>query len=308
YRYEQPQQGRYRQFHQIGVEAFGTASPLVDAEMIQMGDQFFRSLGLENLTLELNSLGCPICRPKYLIVFTEFLQKVESSLCPDCQRRTKKNPLRALDCKTEECFRITTEAPSIQDHLCDDCEQHMDHVLEGLGLVGSTYKINPRIVRGLDYYGRTTFEWTTTELGAQNAVGGGGRYDGLVNLLGGPKSPAVGFAIGLERLIELVQKKRAGQEKVSSATVLFIAPLGEKGIKEGFKLADRLRREGMTVEIDYEGKSLKSSMRRAGKSGATHTLILGDDELKKGKAMVKTMKDGEQKEIPLAKMTAKDFS
>ncbi|MBI1909972.1 MAG: histidine--tRNA ligase [Deltaproteobacteria bacterium] len=309
FRYEQPQQGRYRQFHQIGVEVFGLTSPLVDAEVIHMADLFFKKLGLEGVMLELNSLGCPLCRPKFLAVFTEFLKKVESSLCEECHRRTKQNPLRALDCKNEGCLRITAEAPSIQDHLCDACEQQFDHVLEGLGALGTSYRINARIVRGLDYYLRTTFEFTTTELGAQNAIAGGGRYDGLVHLLGGPNIAGFGFAIGMERLMELVIKKR-GEVQTAGAPrphSVFIAPLGEKGLREGFKLAQKLRDQGLVVGMDYEGKSLKSAMRRADRIGASHTLILGEDELKKSVVLVKEMAGGAQKEVPLAKISKESF-
>ncbi|MDO8644477.1 MAG: histidine--tRNA ligase, partial [bacterium] len=279
YRYEQPQKGRYRQFHQIGVEVFGIASPLLDAEVIHMGDQYFKALGLD-LTLEINSLGCPLCRPKFAQAFLDYLMAREKELCHDCHRRMKKNPFRALDCKEEGCRKATEEAPSIQEFLCEACEKNFDQVLEGLGTFGTSYKINTRIVRGLDYYLRTTFEFTTSALGAQNAVCGGGRYDGLVHLLDGPNVPGFGFAIGEERLVELLQQQK-GRVAPAKEKSVFIIPMGEPALKEAIKAGQKLRQDGVAVEIDYEGRSLKSGLRRADRIQATHALILGEDELKK---------------------------
>ena len=305
YRYEQPQQGRQREFHQIGVEAFGSSHPFLDAEVIHMAERYFVSLGLSGIALEINSLGCPICRPKYQTLLADFLKGKEATLCEECQKRIVKNPLRALDCKKEGCRQATEEAPILPEHLCESCERHLDQVLEGLGLLGTSYRINPRIVRGLDYYLRTTFEFTSPDLGAQNAVAGGGRYDGLVHLLGGPNLPGFGFAIGMERLIDLVWKQVPPHSK--AVATVFVAPIGEKGLQEGFRLAKKLREEGIAVEIDYEAKSLKSSMRRADRIGASHVIILGDDELKKGIAMIKEMKGGGQKEVKIVELSARLF-
>src|SRR3989338_3705454 len=201
FRHERPQQGRLRQFHQIGVEVFGISNPLLDAELIHMLDRYFREVGIKDLEIEINSLGCTICRPKYLRTFHAYLTTRQGQLCEECRRRLVKNPLRILDCKEEGCRAISEEAPSIQDSLCEVCEREFDIVLETLGHMGSPYRVNPRIVRGLDYYNKTTFEFTSNALGAQNAVAGGGRYDGLVRLMGGPNIPGIGFAIGMERLL-----------------------------------------------------------------------------------------------------------
>lgn len=308
YRYEQPQQGRYREFHQIGVEAFGCKSPLLDAEIIHMADQFFKALGLNDLALEINSLGCPLCRPKFVAVFLKFLEEKKSSLCADCHHRIAKNPYRVLDCKNENCIKVTIEAPSIQDHLCADCEGHFDEVLEALGALGSHYQVNPRIVRGLDYYMRTTFELTTKDLGAQNAVCGGGRYDGLVHLLGGPNLPGFGFALGLERLMELLKVKGLGKQNETDQKTIFVAPMGEEALKIGFKLAQNLRNSGLCVEMNLEGASLKSSLRRADRIQASHVVILGEDELKKKIVAIKNMKTGIQNEIPLSELSKESFT
>ncbi|MBI2082342.1 MAG: histidine--tRNA ligase [Deltaproteobacteria bacterium] len=301
FRHERPQKGRFRQFHQIGVEVFGIQSPLLDAEMIHMLDLYFKSLGLTHFEIELNSLGCPICRPPYHKAFYTFLSNNQSLLCEDCRRRMEKNPLRVLDCKEEGCQKLTEEAPSIQDHLCNECEKDFDTVLQSLGRLNSSYKINPRIVRGLDYYTKTTFEFTASELGAQNAVAGGGRYDGLVRLMGGPPLPGVGFAIGEERLIESLKLKRGVGLPVGKKAV-FIAPIGEKAEQEAFQLAHRLRQERISAELDYNQSSLKSQMRRADKMRFQYVLILGDDELKKKVVILRNMTTQEQSEVPLAQI------
>lgn len=298
YRHERPQKARLRQFHQIGVEALGTASPLLDAELIHMLHLYFKGLGITDLEIELNSLGCPLCRPNYQKAFHDFLVQNQSRLCEDCKRRMEKNPLRVLDCKEETCRTLSEEAPSIQDFLCDVCEQEFDLVLETLGQLGSPYKINYRIVRGLDYYIKTTFEFTSKNLGAQNAVAGGGRYDGLVRLLGGPNIPGIGFAIGMERVIELLKAQRTSTRMKSQK--IFIAPLGEKALGEAVKLAQSLRDAGCVVDLDYEGKSLKSQMRYADKIGASHVVILGENELKKKMAILRDMTSQQQQEVPLA--------
>lgn len=299
YRYERPQKGRLRQFHQLGAEVFGISSPRLDAEVINMLDSFFKELGLEDIALEINSLGCPICRPQFTRAFFDFLLKNEAALCSDCRRRMERNPLRALDCQQEGCRKLTEEAPSIQDYLCEICEKDFDVVLETLGLLGTSYKVNPRIVRGLDYYIKTTFEFTSTNLGSQNAVAGGGRYDGLVRLMGGNNVSGFGFAVGLERLVDLLQEIRKGKGATEVIRKgIFIAALGDPALKEGMKLAQQLRQKGVSVDMDLEGKSLKSQMRRADKMGAKQVLIVGDNELKKQSVGVRNMITGAQEEVP----------
>ena len=299
YRHERPQKGRYRQFHQLGAEVLGVASPRLDAEAINMLDLFFRELGLDQLTLEINSMGCPICRPKFQSAFLDYLLKNESGLCSDCKRRMDRNPLRVLDCKEEGCRKLADEGPSIQDHLCEVCEKDFDTVLETLGLLGTPYKVNQKIVRGLDYYLKTTFEYTSNTLGAQNAVAGGGRYDGLVRLMGGPNVPGFGFAVGLERLVEILKTTRSLAAPSSERHGVFIAALGEHALSESMKLSKTLREGGVEVEMDYEGKSLKSQMRRADKTASRYVILLGQDELSKNKAPVRDLVSGVQEEVPL---------
>lgn len=299
YRYERPQKGRFRQFYQLGVEVFGIASPLLDAEVIHMLDLFFKDLGLNNYELEINSLGCPMCRPNFLRAFFDHLTKNEARLCSDCKRRMERNALRILDCKEAECQKVAEEGPSIQDHLCDVCEKDFDRVIETLGHLGSTYKVNPKIVRGLDYYLKTTFEFTTSALGAQNAIAGGGRYDGLVRLLGGPNIPGFGFALGMERLVEVLKAVR-GPSIAAERQGVFLAALGDKASEEAMKIASKIRALGIPVDLDYEGRSLKSQMRRADKTGARFVIILGSDELSKKTASIKNLADGTQESAPLS--------
>jgi len=302
YRYERPQRGRFRQFHQMGVEVFGIPSARLDAEVIHMLETYFKELGLTNIELEINSLGCPLCRPNFSRAFLDYLLQNEDKLCGDCKRRMERNPLRVLDCNEPGCQKLTDEGPSIQDHLCEVCEKDFDTVLETLGLLGSSYRVNAKIVRGLDYYLKTTFEFRSSELGAQNAIAGGGRYDGLIRLLGGPSIPAFGFAVGMERLIDLLkeQRKAAGNPlNANERKGLFIAALGEKALNEALKIAALIRMAGIPVDLDYEGKSLKSQMRRADKTGARFVAILGADELSKKSVSLRDMVTGEQKDVRL---------
>ena len=298
YRYERPQKGRFRQFYQLGAEVFGIPSARLDAEVIHMLDLYLRELGIKDCELEINSLGCPMCRPNFLRAFFDHLRKNEDRLCSDCKRRMERNPLRVLDCKEEGCRKVADEGPSIQDHLCEVCEKDFDTVLETLGLLGSTYKVNPKVVRGLDYYLKTTFEFTSTALGAQNAVAGGGRYDGLVRLLGGPNVAGFGFAVGLERLVDILKEQR----KTVSAPArngVFLAVMGDKSYGEAMKLAAQLREAAIPVDLDYEGKSLKSQMRRADKLGCRYVVFLDPDELAKKKVGLRDMVSGDQDSVPL---------
>ncbi|QWV94569.1 histidine--tRNA ligase [Geomonas oryzisoli] len=294
FRYERPQKGRYRQFHQIGAEITGVAAPTVDAQVLTMLTHFFQELGLTEPSLQINSLGCPCCRPAYREALKKFLLDRIDQLCDDCKRRYETNPLRALDCKSAGCQEATQGAPSMLDHLCAECGDHFDKTRKYLELVGTPYSINQRMVRGLDYYTRTTFEMVTTMLGAQSAVAAGGRYDGLISSIGGPQIPGIGFAMGVERVALLLAEK-----DFSRRPDLFIAALGDEAHAEAFRLMSALQRLGLAVEIDYEGKSLKSQMRRADKFNSRFTLIIGGDEISRGTAPLKNMDGGTQDEVEL---------
>jgi len=294
FRYERPQKGRYRQFHQIGVEVAGVSDPKIDAQVLTMLCHFFAELGLTEPRLQINSLGCHECRPEYRKKLREFLIERLESLCDDCKRRYETNPLRALDCKAVGCREATVGAPSVLDHLCAGCEDHFSRTKKYLDAAGTGYDINPRMVRGLDYYTRTTFELVTGLLGSQSAVAAGGRYDRLIEELGGPALPGIGFALGVERVVLLLDG-----EGLESRPDLFIAYHGEAAGDAAFLLMCRLQRMGISVELDYEGKSLKSQMRRADKFRARYTLIIGEDELARGKAALKEMDRGVQEEVVL---------
>lgn len=297
FRRERPQKGRYRQFHQVGVEALGIADSTIDAEQIAMCDFFFQKLGLKDFKIEINSLGCKECRPEFNKVFTEFLKKKQVHLCGDCQRRIVKNPLRAFDCKNPDCIEAMKDAPLIGEYLCKGCSDHFNAVQKVLNSLGTKFVVNHRIVRGLDYYMRTAFEFTTNKLGTQNAIAAGGRYDGLVHELGGPSVPGVGFAIGMERVILLMQAEGLVQE--TKPDLVFFALLGNEAREKLLPVINLLRKDGIRVELDYEGHSLKSQMRRADKLVAHTVVIVGEDEMKKGMAVVRNMHTKEQEEITL---------
>ena len=294
FRRERPQKGRMRQFHQIGAEALGRSDPTVDAELLLLLDDFFFDVGLEGATLELNSLGDAQCRPQFREKLLEFLKQREQSLCPNCRRRMERNPLRVLDCKEPGCIKATQNAPSILEFLCVPCREHFESVQQLLRSSNVSYTLNPRMVRGLDYYCRTTFEWTSTQLGSQNTVAAGGRYDGLVQEIGGPPIPGVGFAIGEERLTLLL---RAEEEKPAAGVLVYLVWVGQKAREWAFPVVHRLRRKGIVVELEGEARSLKSQMRRADKFNAATVLIIGDDELTKGQAILRDMGSKEQREI-----------
>ena len=294
FRYERPQKGRYRQFHQIGAEVTGVTDPKVDAQVLTMLCHFFADLGLSEPTLQINSLGCPECRPVYREALKNFLRERLDRLCDDCKRRYETNPLRALDCKSAHCKEATADAPAMLDHLCTACDDHFAATRGHLERVGTAYAINNRMVRGLDYYTRTTFELVTGLLGSQSAVAAGGRYDGLIGDLGGPSIPGIGFAMGVERVALLLADKRFG-----SRPDLFVAALGDEAQDEAFRLMTALQRSGVAVEMDYEGKSLKSQMRRSDKLNARYTLIIGGDELARKSAVLKNMDVGTQAEVSL---------
>lgn len=294
FRYERPQKGRYRQFHQIGAEITGVHDPLADAQVLNMLAGFFREIGLDEPQLQVNSLGCPDCRPVYRTALLGFLEGRLEQLCEDCRRRFFTNPLRILDCKVPRCIEATAGAPSVLDHLCTGCDEHFSGVRGYLESTGTPYSVNPRMVRGLDYYTRTTFEMVTGLLGSQSAVAAGGRYDGLISQLGGPAIPGIGFAMGLERVALLL-----GGQEFSRQPDLFIATLGGGERSFAFRLMHDLLSLGARAEMDYEGKSLKSQMRRAGKLGARFSLVIGENEIASGRGAVKRMADGTQSEVPL---------
>jgi len=296
FRRERPQKGRYRQFHQINVEFIGVGSPFMDAEIIILLMVLLRNLGIEGLQLELNSLGCPECRPAFRQTVTLFLRDRTEDLCEDCLRRRDTNPLRVFDCKVEGCRQVIAHAPQLLDFLCADCSAHFENVKEYLKIFDLPFEIKPRMVRGLDYYTRTAFEVTASSLGAQSAVAGGGRYDRLIAELGGPDIPGIGFAIGMERLVSLMP---AANESFVQNPDIFIAALGDVPRLWAFALCNYLRMAGVRAEMGYDEKSLKSQMKRSDKLMCAFTLILGDREIQENKAELKDMKKGTQETIKL---------
>lgn len=291
FRRERPQKGRFRQFHQINVEYIGMDDPRVDAELIFMLIHFLDTVGLDRLNLELNSLGCAQCRPPFRPKLISFLQGKEEHLCPDCRRRLETNPLRVFDCKVESCRAVLADAPVILDFLCPECLDHFNAVQEYLTSLGVSFSINPVMVRGLDYYTRTAFEVTTESLGAQNAVTGGGRYDGLIEQLGGPAIPGIGFAIGFERLVSMIPREDGD---FLAQPDLFIAALGDKAQRFAFQVCSALKKEGLHAEMDYSDKSLKSQMKRSDKLNCRYTLIIGDNEIAEKAANLRDMATKDQ--------------
>ena len=295
FRHERPQKGRFRQFHQVNAELFGDPGPRSDADVIVMAMYLFEEIGLGNLSLQLNSLGCTQCRPRFREELKDYLVQKTGSLCPDCQRRAKINPLRVFDCKVETCNQVVTDVPSILGFLCEECQKHFESVQGYLEGLGQRFVLNHRLVRGLDYYSRTTFELQTERLGAQNAVAGGGRYDGLIKLLGGPDHPGIGFAIGIERVVALLEEE--GDE--ANRPDCFIAALGEAAQDAAFRWTALLRKKGLRVEIDYGSKGLRAQMKKADQLGTKRVLIVGDDELASGKGILRDMETKEQVEVEL---------
>ncbi|HKQ96330.1 MAG TPA: histidine--tRNA ligase [Candidatus Polarisedimenticolia bacterium] len=300
FRYERPQKGRTRQFAQIGVEALGSENPAVDAETLQMLMQFLASLGLGELALQINSVGDDVCRPVYREVLLKALRPHRERLCIDCQRRLETNPLRCLDCKVESDRAIMAGVPTLVEYLCKGCSDHFMRVGELLNRLGVAYAIDPRLVRGLDYYRRTTFEVVSSALGAQSALLGGGRYDGLVQELGGPPVPGFGFAVGEDRLVMLLAEDAPG---IRTSLDAYVIALGEAAIAAGLEAAGRLRAAGRCVLLEPQPeKSLKAQLRRANDLGARHVVILGADEAARGSVTLKSMADGTQREVPAANL------
>ena len=301
FRYERPQSGRYRQHHQFGFEALGEADPALDAEVIEMARQFFSSLGLPQISIQLNSIGCKLCRPGYLEVLRQHYSGHANHLCPDCRTRLVKNPLRLLDCKKPSCQEIAKTAPKIPDYLCHECQLHFQSVQKYLVAMSVPFQLNSRLVRGLDYYTRTVFEVEPRETGGQSTLGGGGRYDNLIEELGGKPTPAVGFAAGLERIILSLKNQNLDIPALPQPDA-FIAYLEEEAKIEAMKLASELRKAGIAVIMATGDKSLKGQMRQANALGIAYALILGEQELSQRNVMLRDMRSGEQKTIPLAEI------
>lgn len=297
FRHEKPQAGRYREFYQFGVELFGATSAAADAQIIALGAAFLRRLGLPFI-LRLNSIGCKKCRSDYQRALVEYFSAHRDKLCDSCKTRLERNPLRLLDCKSEICSEIAKDAPKTTDYLCDDCAQHYNELLATLDGMGIEYVSDPKIVRGLDYYSRTVFEYQFTGIGAQNALGGGGRYDGLIESVGGPSLSGIGFAMGINRLILAMEQTGASYPEQPKPT-LYIAALGAPAMRRAAVLAQQLREQGVRAESDIVGRSLKAQMKYAGKSGFRYTLMIGDSELETGRAFLRNMEQSEQTEIEI---------
>ena len=298
FRRERPQAGRYRQFYQIGAEVFGIGHYMIDAEIISMLNLLFDSLNIKGVELQINSIGCPQCRPAFREALKGFFADKTSELCDNCKRRFEFNPLRILDCKSTHCHALSEKAPKTVDYLCNDCLTHFNGVQESLKTAGVTYINNPKLVRGLDYYTQTTFEFIGGTLGAQNAVAAGGRYDNLVAELGGPSTPAVGFSIGMERLFSLFDSSNVTKQSPS----VFIVALGEQAQQQAFSIIIQLHKEGISTVMDYNGGSLKSQMRKADKLNSAQVIIIGEDELSKGVVVLRDMQSKAQIDVPIAEV------
>ena len=301
YRYEKPQAGRLREFHQFGVECVGAAAPNADAEVISLAKSVLDNIGIKNISLEINSIGCPECRKEYHKALKEYFSANAENLCDTCKDRLDRNPMRILDCKSPVCKKIAENAPVVIDFLCEDCRDHFEKVKANLEAMQIEYKVNPKIVRGLDYYTRTVFEFVSGDIGAQSTVCGGGRYDGLIGQMGGPKTPSLGFAMGIERLMMVLSAQNAELPKAPTCD-LFIATLGENAILKASALCRLLRDEGYKVQTDICGRGLKAQMKYADKIGAKFSLVLGDNEVESGKATLKNMSNSAEKEIALAEI------
>ena len=298
FRYERPQSGRLREHHQFGVELYGSSSPYADAEVISLAHTFLSSVGIGGLTLHLNSIGCKECRPKFNAALRGYIGDNLDRMCGKCRERFDKNPLRILDCKEEKCREIVKAAPSITDFLCDDCRAHFEQLQGILERQGVPFVVDPSVVRGLDYYTRTVFEFVSEDIGAQGTVCGGGRYDGLVEEVGGKSTPAVGFGLGLERLL-LVLQNTGRLDAPRERADIYLAPLGERAAGEVPAIAAGLRRAGVSADYDMMGRGVKAQMKYADKSGARFVVVIGDNELESGTAVLKNMDTGEERSVAL---------
>ena len=306
YRYEKAQKGRLREFHQFGAEMYGSADPLADAEVILLGSSIFERFGLKDVRLEINSIGCPECRAKYLEALRAYFEDRKGELCETCLGRLERNPMRILDCKSPVCSAIAQGAPRMLDYLCDGCREHFESVKQALDAVGVAYTVNPSIVRGLDYYTRTVFEFLAPIDGKELAVCAGGRYDGLIEELGGQSMPALGFGLGMERLL-LLLKQQSVELPGADPCEIFIASLGQPAKLAAFRLCDTLWKSSVQAACDVNARGLKAQMKYADKIGAKYCLVLGDDELAAGKAELKNMKTGEKKKISLGESVLDDY-
>ena len=298
YRYEKPQAGRLREFHQFGVECFGSASPLADAEIIALAKSLFDTLGVKDLSLEINSIGCPTCRAEYHKALKEYFSSRKDELCDTCKSRLDRNPMRILDCKSPICHEIAEGAPVVIDYLCDECKEHFENVQKYLKAQNIEYTINPQIVRGLDYYTKTVFEFVSNSIGAQGTVCGGGRYDGLVEELGGQHTPSLGFAMGIERLMLLMEAQGCEFPEAAKPD-LFIVALGEKATLKAVEIAKDMREEGFSALLDLNQRSVRAQMKYADKLGAKFNVVIGDNEVEAKTAKLKNMQTGEETEINL---------
>lgn len=298
YRYEKPQTGRLREFHQFGIECFGAASPLADAEMIALAKQIFDELGVKDLHLEINSIGCPKCRAEYHKALKEYFTSRIDELCDTCRDRLDRNPMRILDCKSPICSEIAKDAPVVLDYLCDECREHFEKTKSYLDASNIEYIVNPQIVRGLDYYTKTVFEFVSDSIGSQGTVCGGGRYDGLIEELGGQHTPSLGFGMGLERL-QLVMEAQGCEFPEPSRPDLFIVAMGDKATLKAIEIAKDMRDEGYSVVYDLNGRSLRAQMKYADKCNAKYNVVIGDNEVDTKTAILKDMATGEQSEISL---------
>lgn len=302
YRYEKPQAGRLREFHQFGVECIGAASPAADAEVILLANQVLTNVGVENIALKINSIGCPECRKDYEKALKEYFNAHTDELCDTCIDRLSRNPMRILDCKSPVCSKIAENAPLVTDYLCNQCEEHFTKVKAHLDSAGLKYTVDPHIVRGLDYYTRTVFEFVSGEIGAQSTVCGGGRYDRLVKQMGGNDTPALGFAIGLERLLLLLNNSNVSIPQGKKCDI-YIVPMGESASLKATEICNTLRADGFEAQTDICSRSLKAQMKYADKIGAKFTTVIGDNELVSGKTVIKNMNNGETKEVSIKNLS-----
>lgn len=298
YRYEKKQANRYREFHQFGVELYGASSPAADAEIISLATTLFDRLGVTDLQLELNSIGCPVCRAEYHKALKKYFEGYKDKLCDTCLSRLEKNPMRILDCKSPVCSEIAKDAPVVLDYLCNDCKNHFQQVKAYLDAAEIPYIVNPKIVRGLDYYTKTVFEFVTTRLGSQGTVCGGGRYDGLIEELGGQHTPSLGFGLGMERLLALMEEQGI-EIPLPPSCDIYIAGLGEEAQKKAFTLVKEVRETSLIAECDIVGRSLRAQMKYADKIGAKFSMVIGENEINENKAILKNMETGEKTEVPL---------
>ncbi len=307
FRYENVQKGRYREFHQLGLEAFGSYGPEIDAEIISLLSAFFERLGLNSVKIRINSIGCPVCRKDYNAKLKKHIEPNLTNMCKTCNDRFEKNPLRIIDCKEEKCKAITKDAPALIDNLCSDCEEHLKELKKNLDILSISYEIDRNIVRGLDYYTRTVFEFVSDHVGTQGTICGGGRYDGLIEEFGGTSTPGIGFALGVERLLMEMEAQQIAAIQPKDPMV-YIANLGSEGADMAKKISAKLRKVNVSCQVDLMGRSLKAQMKYASKMNFNYTIVLGEEEIKTGKAKIRNMKNTTEKEIILSDIDLLDFS